>query len=123
MNPTDAFASLSGQWDSSGHPLEGLMRLLGFPPFSERDVEAKMIRFEDARRSGTFIHPREMDAAGREAIRRLLHGATPGPQFDAPYNVPPPRPDPRFTPEQGGVWMDAEKEQQERVLKGLPMIR
>jgi len=64
-----------------------------------------------------------MDAAGQEAMRRLLKGQTPGPQFDAPYNANAPQPNPKFTPQQGGAWGDAEQEQQKLVNAGVPTIR
>lgn len=126
MKPEDAIASLSGNWDIRAmmpESVNNVLTLLGFPRFTEQDVQAKMEQFETARKNGTFVMPHEMDAAGQEAIRRLLRGQTPGPQFDAPYNQAPAKPDPRFTPVQGGVWSEAEKEQQNRVLAGTPTIR
>jgi hypothetical protein len=100
-----------------------LSALLGFPQFSERDVQARMQQFENARRSGTFLMPSAMDAAGQEALRRLLKGQTPGGQFDAPINQNPPQPNPNYTPTQGGAWGDAEQEQQKLVNAGVPTIR
>jgi hypothetical protein len=100
-----------------------LSALLGFPQFNERDVQTRMQQFENARRNGTFVMPHAMDAAGQEALRRLMKGQTAGPQFDAPINQNPPQPDPRYTPVQGGAWDDAEAEQQKLVNAGLPTIR
>lgn len=104
---------------------------------SEANIQAKMRSFEQARQAGAIIPSGEMDAAGQEAMRRLVKGQTPAPPPAAAAaapnaaQVPPPQAAPpanqsgaqNVTPQQGGIWADAEAMQKNRAMAGVPMVK
>jgi hypothetical protein len=145
---------------------------------SENDIQAKMAEIERNRQAGWPMEASQMDAAGQEALKRLMQqpgagmapaqpqpsaSATPpqppagnnippsvmgghntppqylpqqpgmppqgSPQPQAGQGGPPPQgapqgsPQANVTPQQGGIWADAEAMQKRRALSGAPTIQ